>query len=559
MKHGKFEAKGAAPRPKGQKQDEGGEFLKKPKHNAEGDAPKGHWRSGQWRLTRRLLILLPLLLVLGAAVCQLSWMLLTAPTRSKPVGMTKEEILEKFRGMAQELEHEEMNLTLYPSDSASSDAPIVLSLSPEQSRVRVDMAGLEQDLKNGVGKVSRNRYVVFPADYISLDRSALRKLADQTEREWAQSYLPSFSAMSKRLEGDREFDYLTVNIGKRGREISADRIYDILLASYYKGELTPSLVYETRLPKPLDVEKICRESREEPVDAVLNLSTFEITPDIPGSGILPGELEQVLAYAHEGVGYVIPFRSIRPAVTVADVEKYLYGNILAAAHTPHTRIDDRTKNLMLACEAINGTVVMPSQVFSFNETVGERTAEKGYREAIAYIAGNSVPEIGGGVCQVASSIYYATLQADLPSVERYCHTYLVTYVPQGMDAAIYWNRLDFKFRNTSPYPIKIEATVSDGEVHILLRGREWKDYTVELSYEIMEEIPYEVKERAVYDDSHKTGDVLVSPYTGYLIATYKSLYDFEGKLLETQRIAYSRYSKRDKVVAVRKWLPTPED
>ena len=122
-----------------------------------------------------------------------------------------------------------------------------------------------------------------------------------------------------------------------------------------------------------------------------------------------------------------------------------------------------------------------------------------------------------------------------------------------MDAAIYWGRLDFKFENTSPYPIKIEASVSDGDVHILLRGMEWKDYTVELSYEILEEIPWEVQERYVYDDKYETGDTIVSPYTGYLIATYKKLYDLDGTLLETERIAYSRYSKRDKVVAVRAW------
>ena len=178
------------------------------------------------------------------------------------------------------------------------------------------------------------------------------------------------------------------------------------------------------------------------------------------------------------------------------------------------------------------------------------------REAIAYISGASVPEIGGGVCQVASSIYYATLQADLPAVERHAHTYLVTYVPQGMDAAIYWGSLDFQFENISPYPIKIEASVSDGDVHILLRGMEWKDYTVELSYEIQEEIPWEVEERAVYDDEYETGDTIVTPYTGYLVATYKKRYDLDGNLLDTEQISYSRYSKRNKVVAVRVWTDT---
>lgn len=530
MKHGKFEAKRLASKPTEQVQ------------------PK---RRGS---ARRLLIKALLLVLAALAACQLFWLWQPFAMAHIPAeAMTKEETLAHFRDLAHSLEQNEMNLTLYPSDSASHDVPILLTLPPARSRVRVDLTGLELDLKNGVGKVGRDRYLVDPTRYISLDRSALRQLADKTEHEWNQPYLPSFAEVSPVREGQREIQMLTVNPGLPGRMISGDQIYHALINAYLTGNLSPSMTYETFIPKKLDAEEICDRFLTPPVDAALNEITFEISPDVPGLGVDPAELEQVLARAHAGRGYTIPLRSIAPAVTVADIEAVLYENILGEAHTPHVWDDDRTTNLILACAEIDGTVVMPGKIFSFNETVGERTEEKGYREATAYISGASVPEVGGGVCQVASSIYYATLQADLPAVERHAHTYLVTYVPQGMDAAIYWGRLDFKFENTSPYPIKIEASVSDGDVHILLRGMEWKDYTVELSYEILEEIPWEVQERYVYDDKYETGDTIVSPYTGYLIATYKKLYDLDGTLLETERIAYSRYSKRDKVVAVRAW------
>lgn len=530
MKHGKFEAKRLASKPTEQVQ------------------PK---RRGS---ARRLLIKALLLVLAALAACQLFWLWQPFAMAHIPAeAMTKAETLAHFRDLAQSLEQNEMNLTLYPSDSASHDVPILLTLPPARSRVRVDLTGLELDLKNGVGKVGRDRYLVDPTRYISLDRSALRQLADKTEHDWNQPYLPSFAEVSPVREGQREIQMLTVNPGLPGRMISGDQIYHTLINAYLTGNLSPSMTYETFIPKKLDAEEICDRFLTPPVDAALNEITFEISPDVPGLGVDPAELEQVLARAHAGRGYTIPLRSIAPAVTVADIEAVLYENILGEAHTPHVWDDDRTTNLILACAEIDGTVVMPGKIFSFNETVGERTEEKGYREATAYISGASVPEVGGGVCQVASSIYYATLQADLPAVERHAHTYLVTYVPQGMDAAIYWGRLDFKFENTSPYPIKIEASVSDGDVHILLRGMEWKDYTVELSYEILEEIPWEVQERYVYDDKYETGDTIVSPYTGYLIATYKKLYDLDGTLLETERIAYSRYSKRDKVVAVRAW------
>ena len=553
---GRFEAKAPKAAASGQTESTGrGKFEAKAAKAAE---PVQEERQAKGRkLPRWLLITLLALLVLGLGGTQLYWFLQPAPADEYPGALTKEETLERYRSLAQVLEHEDMNLTLFPNDSASQDVPILLTLSPAQSRVMVDLAGLEQDLNEGVGKVGRGRYRMDPARYVSLDRSALRELAERTERDWDQTYLPSFAAVSSYREGPKEGKVLTVNIGRRGRDISADVIYDTLLEAYLTGDMAPTLNYETYIPKPLDVEEICDRFRTDPIDAVLDETTFEITPEVPGLGVNAQELTRVLNYAHEGIGYTIPLGTLTPKVTTAKIEAKLYEHILGEAHTPHTRIDDRTTNLILACEQIDGTVVMPGEIFSFNETVGERTEEKGYREATAYIAGNSVPEIGGGVCQVASSIYYATLQADLPSVERHAHTYLVTYVPQGMDAAIYWEQLDFKFENVSPYPIKIRASVSDGEVHILLRGREWKDYTVELSYKVLDETPWSTKEQAVYDDSYKTGDVIVSPYTGYLIATYKSLYDLEGNLIETVQIAYSRYAKRDKVVAVRVWSQPP--
>jgi vancomycin resistance protein YoaR len=503
-----------------------------------------------------LLFAIPVLVVLAVAAIVFVGLRREKEMATEPEGLTREETLEMYRRMAEVLENGDMVLTLYPDDPASPDEPIVLTIPPSVSKVCVDLTGLEADLEEGVGKVSRRRFVTDSSRYISLDRSALRELADQTAKNRSQSYLPSFVGLDTWMEGEHAVQDLTVNTGRRGRIISADTLYDTLLDAYLTGRLDPSMTYEARTPAPLDPEEILSKYCTEPVDAVLNTETFAITPDVPGYGFTRETIEAVLEKAEEGRGYSIAMTALVPNVTAADVEAALYADVLAEAHTPHSWVDDRTVNLMLSCAALNGTVIMPGQTFSFNETVGERTEEKGYREAIAYVGGASVPEIGGGVCQVASSIYYAVLQADLRSVERHAHTYLVTYVPQGMDAAIYWGSLDYKFENTSPYPIKIEASVSDGDVHIILRGTEWKDYTLKLSYKVLEEIPWETKERVVTDGSYKSGDTIVTPYTGYRIATYKTICDLEGNKLETQLIANSSYRKRDKVVAVVPPKPT---
>ena len=480
----------------------------------------------------------------------------TAAT-TEPEGLTREETMNLYRWIANLVEREDMVLTLEPDDPEAGEEPIVLTIPPAESRVRVDLGGLEADLDEGMGEYSFRRYHVDPSRYLSLDRSALRALAEQTAAACNQPYQGSFAAVETRSLGQSEAHVLVVNPGRTGRQISADAIFDALMAAYQTGEMAPSIPYAVRVPEALDLEAIHRELCTDPVNATLDDQTFAITPEIPGYGFEPEELEQLLEGAEPGKADTLTLHVIEPEITAADVEASLYAVTIAESHTPHVWNDDRTTNLILACAAINGTTLMPGEIFSFNEVVGERTVAKGYREATVYGSGGaSVPETGGGVCQVASSIYYAVLQANLETVERHAHMFLVTYVPQGMDAAIYWGRLDYRFKNDSPFPIKIEASVSDGLVHIYLKGTEWRDYTVRLYYEVLEEFPYETTYQYVYDGSYGPGETIVTPYTGYRIATYKTIVGLDGEVRETSRIATSLYNKRDKVIAAMPPQPT---
>ena len=554
MKKGKFEA-GRKPEPKRAEQNT----------NPRAAAPEPKKRraskqSGERRRLDWLLIAVPaaVLLALGAIV----WFSLRAKANApadQPEGLTRVQVSEQFNRMAEIMEHKDMVLTLQPEPAGPGDVPIVLVISPSQSRVRVDLNGLAKDLQDGVGRVGKDLYFMNTRDYVSVDKSVLRKLAEETEAKYAQPFLESFAMLTSHMEGDREVRDLLVNIGRRESAVSADAIYEALVEAYDKGNMAPELVYSARTPAQLDPDAIYDEFCTVPVNASLNEKTFEITPEIPGYGFEKFELDKLILRAEAGRGYVLAMGELQAEITSEDVEATLYCDVLGEAHTPHSWIDDRTKNLMLACEAINGTVLMPGDVFSFNDVVGERTKEKGYREATAYVGGASVPEIGGGVCQVASSIYYAVLQADLHTVQRHAHQYLVTYVPQGMDAAIYWGSFDYKFENNSPSPVKIEATVADGDVHIILWGREWKDYTVKLTYKILKEFPYETKEQVVTDGSAKPGDVIQTPYTGYDIETYRTVIDKDGNEVEKNKISYNHYSKRDKVIAVAAPPPKPTE
>lgn len=143
----------------------------------------------------------------------------------------------------------------------------------------------------------------------------------------------------------------------------------------------------------------------------------------------------------------------------------VFGKVYKTYSTNYVNNPDRTNNLKLACKAINGTIIQPGQTFSFNKVVGKRTAAKGYKPAPIFTGSTGHANgVGGGICQVASTMFNAALLSNFKIVERYQHSQKVSYVPAGRDAAIYWGSENFQFKNTLKYPIKIKMTCKDGKV-----------------------------------------------------------------------------------------------
>lgn len=186
-------------------------------------------------------------------------------------------------------------------------------------------------------------------------------------------------------------------------------------------------------------------------------------------------------------------------------------------------------------------MINAGEVFSFNDVVGERTAAKGYRTATVYVGTESKEETGGGICQVASTIYDAALYAEMEITSRSEHTFFVTYVPGGLDATVYWGSLDFCFRNSTEYPIRINASVSGGYVHISIDGTKTNDHVVKLSSTQLSSTPYGTVYE--YSSSLPSGSQreTVSPYTGYSYEAYQYIYDGSGNLLDTVYLGKSSY------------------
>ena len=405
-------------------------------------------------------------------------------------------------------------------------------------------------------------HVIDPADYLTMDEQYVQGVVDEeaatgsemtptkVEKKTEQRDVEETREDGSTETVNKDVQLLVITLGTSKRDFTAEDLRKAIDDAYAAHTFEAEFTYDFEAPEPVDLDALYKEYCTEPKDASYDEKTFEITPEVVGYGFDKEDVQKQLDEAKEGDEIVIELGELAPEITEEKLRASLFADVLASYDSPHTWINDRTHNLELACEAIDGTVLMPGQTFSFNETVGERTKEKGYREAIVYVSGESVPQRGGGVCQVASTIYYCALMADLDIVTRAPHMYFVTYVPAGMDATVYWGSQDFKFRNSTEYPLRIDASVSDGYVHIKLVGTETKDYTVKMTYDIVSTMDWKTVEKEITDGSYANGEVITTPYTGYKVITYMHKYDKNGKEISVEQVAVSTYNKRDKVVAV---------
>ena len=389
----------------------------------------------------------------------------------------------------------------------------------------------------------RHHVDLYPAE--DLDGEYIRQVIDQVAEEIILSPMPSQVNINERAKT------ITVEVGAPDRSLNTDALYTAIEKAFTDEDFSQLNWEYDEIPcEPVDLTSLYEKYCTAPVDAAYDKETGTITEEVLGYGFLLKETQQRLEQAEPGSKVVIRLEDLEPEVTKVKLEKEIFGTKLFGKSTVYVNNENRTNNLRLACEAINGTVLMPGDVFSFNDIVGERTAEKGYLPATVYSGGESLPELGGGVCQVASTLYYVTLHMDLEQVERTEHMFTVTYVDMGMDATIYWGSLDYKFKNTLDYPIKIQADLNGGTCNIAFWGQKPLEKKVEMSYNVLFTDPWEEVEEL--DETKPVGfrEEKAIPYTGYKVVTYKTIYDLNGNKISSDVEAYSTYKKRDHVFIV---------
>lgn len=358
---------------------------------------------------------------------------------------------------------------------------------------------------------------------------------------------------------DKENNTLIITKGAKGKDFVATEFKSELIDVILDETAT---VYEVKLEdaerEDIDVDVLFAEVHKDAKDAYADES---VKPAVYykhefGTTFDKEDLRKVLAKEENmAEGKVIKYKltTTQPKVTIQALTKTLYKDKLGSCTSDFSNSDaNRASNVKLAAKMLNGTIVMPGETFSFNKTMGDcGLASRGFKSAAVFKNGKVVKEIGGGVCQLSSSLYVATLYANLGIVARSQHALPVGYVPVSLDATVYYPYTDFKFKNTRNYPIKISATTTTNRrlVVTIYGTKEDIEYDVKLTSWVTEWVSPKVQKQndsSILEGKTKT---IQKGAKGYKSVAYKTV-SLKGKVISKTLLSSDSYGATPTIIAV---------
>ena len=459
-------------------------------------------------------------------------------------GLSKEEAKNKLETIYNEIKSKDINIKHNEYES---------TISPEliETNYDIDKAVNEADSVGKSDNIFVNNYnILFTLIWkknINIDMSINEDVAKQTIND-INVNLPDGVIESSYSVDD---DELTISKGKAGVVIDENAFLEIIKYKLKNidsnGDQTLEIPVVNKEPEAIDIEKIHDEICKEPQDAYFTKNPFAVYPEVKGISF---DLEKAKEMLKEDKDeYVIKLTITNPKVTLDKIGPEAFPDKLATFSTRYDISDkDRTTNLELACSKINGTVVLSGDTFSYNKVVGARTAGAGYKNAKIYEAGKVVDGIGGGICQISSTLYNAVLNANLEIVERKNHQFVTSYVEPGKDATVVYGLTDFKFKNTRQYPVRVVATAKNGIATVTIYGiKEDKEYTFKFDVKRVATIPSTTE---YIDDSTLpagTEKVEQKGTNGLKTETYMTKL-LNGKAISTTLVSKDTYNAMTKII-----------
>lgn len=281
-----------------------------------------------------------------------------------------------------------------------------------------------------------------------------------------------------------------------------------------------------------------------PVNAEYSVvnNEMQITSEVVGRSADMTEIEQKIDLFNGGETITLAMIKTVPEVTAEGLHSKLFAAELASYSSKYsTAAANRAFNVSRAAASVNGTILMPGEVFSYNQAIGNPSLANGYKMASVYENGRQTEGVGGGVCQVSSTLYSAVLYANLEIVERRSHSLTVAYVPKGQDATVSYGSVDFKFRNNTENPIKIESVASGGLCKVRILGAkpatEQNVQIINTTVSVNQPTTNETQDPNLPQGTRK---VTSSGKTGYVVESVRVVTE-NGKEIKREKLTKSTY------------------
>lgn len=325
-----------------------------------------------------------------------------------------------------------------------------------------------------------------------------------------------------------EDDELIITNGVNGAGILYDELKKEIIEAIqdisYSNQYIKIPTY-VQYPEPIKLDEIHSDIYREVQNAYFTTEPYAVFADVTGVDFNMEEAQNLINENPDAEEYLIRLNYTKADITVQDLGKEAFPDLLGTFSTKYVASNtDRTTNLRLAASKINGTVVMPGEIFSYNKVVGKRTIAAGYKNAAIYQDGGVTDGLGGGICQISTTLYNAVIKAGMLIEERRNHMFVPSYADAGKDATVVWGATDFKFENRRNYPIKLETSVTGGIARVSVYGlktdEEYDKYNLSIESKTVKNTP-----------------------TSLVVESYRAYKDEEGRIIKADKLYTDTYKK----------------
>jgi vancomycin resistance protein YoaR len=374
-------------------------------------------------------------------------------------------------------------------------------------------------------------------------RSGRRITLTALDTRWSGKFADFGAQVKWKDSADRAFA-----VGRKGNIFN--RVICVLTSKgsgkRFKAEIA---VNDARIEKT--ITKIARAVNRPHADAKIKVidGRLDVKQDSMGIKIDEQSAKRTIANAlHAGKMVVaLPIVADKPDITADDARKI--NTLLARFTTPfNPGKRDRSHNLLLAANSIDGIIIKPGEEFSYNKVVGPRDLDRGFKNAPIFVKGKLEPGVGGGICQVSTTLYNAVLLAGMHIVERHPHSRTVPYVRPGRDATVAYGLRDFKFTNSNKSPICLLSDIRRGNLTVDIYGSADDKKTIKIFTGAVTYSPPK-PDKSVIDPTVAPGTVIDKGSRGVSVTVYRKVLQPDGTAV-TDIVSKDRYPAQPKLIAM---------